>query len=157
ELVLNRIPGVRGSAVVGRERVHAVLVLEPGIDKQEVVRRANAVLEEHQKVRGVSVWTAGDLPRTEGTGKLRHAAIQRWVDGGATPVTTSASSEIVAILQKYAPGRTITADTTLEELGLTSLEQVELLGELEESFNTTIDEAAFRGAHRVGDLSERIS
>jgi long-chain acyl-CoA synthetase len=58
ELVLNRIPGVRDSAVVGRERVHAVLVLDPDIDKEEVVRRANAVLEDHQKVRGVSVWTA---------------------------------------------------------------------------------------------------
>ena len=157
ELVLNRIPGVRDSAVVGRERVHAVLVLEPGIDKDEVLRRANAVLEEHQKVRGVSVWTTGDLPRTEGAGKLRRAAIERWVDGGAAPVTTSASSEIAAVLQKYAPARTITADTTLEELGLTSLEQVELLVELEERFNTTIDEAAFRGAHRIGDLVERTA
>jgi long-chain acyl-CoA synthetase len=63
----------------------------------------------------------------------------------------------VAVLQKYAPGRTITADTTLEELGLTSLEQIELLVELEERFNTTIDEAAFRGVHRVGDLGERMS
>ncbi len=157
ELALNRIPGVRDSAVVGRERVHAVLVLEPGIDKEEIVRRANAMLEEHQKVRGVSVWTTGDLPRTEGAGKLRRAAIQRWVDGGAAPVTTSASSEIAAVLRQYAPARTITADTTLEELGLTSLEQVELLVELEERFNTTIDEAAFRGAHRVGDLVGRLS
>ena len=37
ERVLNQIPGVRDSAVVGvpigsEERVHAVLVLEPGID-----------------------------------------------------------------------------------------------------------------------------
>jgi long-chain acyl-CoA synthetase len=157
ELVLNRIPGVRDSAVVGRERVHAVLVLKPDIDKEEVVRRANSALEEHQKVRGVSVWTAGDLPRTEGTGKLKRSAIQRWVDGGAVPVTTSASGEIATLLQKYAPARNITGDTTLEELGLTSLEQVELLVELEERFNTTIDEATFRRTHRVADLIERMS
>ncbi len=157
ELILNQIPGVRDSAIVGRERVHAVVVLEPGVDKEWVVRRANAVLEEHQKIRGVSVWTAGDLPRTEGTGKLRHAAIQRWVDGGAAPVSTSLSGEIAGVLQKYAPARDITPDTTLEELGLSSLEQVELLVELEERFNTTIDEARFRKVRRVGDLVQEIS
>jgi long-chain acyl-CoA synthetase len=157
ELVLNRIPGVRDSAVVGRERVHAVLVLEPGINKEEVVRHANTMLEEHQKVRGVSIWMAQNLPRTEGTGKLKRAAIQRWVDGGAAPVTTSTSSEIATLLQKYAPARDITPDTTLEELGLTSLEQVELLAELEERFNTTVDEAALRGTYRLADLVERMS
>lgn len=157
ELVLNRLPGVRDSAIVGRERVHAVLVLAPGVDPEEVVRRANRLLEEHQKVRSVSVWTAGDLPRTEGTGKLRRAAIQRWVDGGTAPVATGASSEIETILQKYAPARTITPDTTLEELGLSSLEQIELLVELEERFNTAIDEAALGGARRVGDMVKQMS
>ena len=44
ELVLDRVSGVRDSAVVGRERVHVVLVLEPGADKDEVVRRANMAL-----------------------------------------------------------------------------------------------------------------
>ncbi len=47
ERVLNVIPGVRDSAVVGvpigsEERVHAVLMLEPGIDPDAVVRQANA-------------------------------------------------------------------------------------------------------------------
>src|SRR5207247_4126724 len=49
ERVLNRVPGVRDSAVVGMpigpgndaERVHAVLVLEPGGDVEAVVREAN--------------------------------------------------------------------------------------------------------------------
>ncbi len=54
-------------------------------------------------------------------------------------------------------GRTITPETTLEELGLSSLEQVELLVELEERFNTTIDEASLRGARRLTDLAEQIS
>ena len=69
ELVLNRIPGVRDSAAVGRARVHAVLILEPGADKDEVVRRANAALENHQKIRSVSVWTADALPANRGHGE----------------------------------------------------------------------------------------
>ncbi len=157
ELVLNRTPGVRDSAVVGRERVHAVLVLDRGADKDEVVRRANAQLEEHQKIRSVSVWTAGELPRTEGTGKLKRPAIQKWVDAGGPPPIAGSQSEIATVLQRYAPDRTITLDTTLEELGLSSLEQVEVMVELEERFNVTLDERAFSQARRLGDLAEQLS
>ena len=50
ERVLNRLAGVRDSAVVGvpigsEERVHAVLVLDPGADADAVVREANGLLE----------------------------------------------------------------------------------------------------------------
>ena len=157
ELVLNRIPGVRDSAAVGRERVHAVVILEQGANKDEIVRRANAALENHQKIRSVSIWAADALPRTEGTGKLKRAAIQRWVDGGARPIPAGSPNGIAEVIQKYTPDRTITSDTTLEELGLSSLEQVELMVELEERFSITVDEAAFSEARRVADLVERIS
>src|SRR5579872_4475984 len=52
ERVLSAIPGVRDSAVVGRDRAHAVLVLEPRANPDDIVRQANASLEEHQKIRG---------------------------------------------------------------------------------------------------------
>ena len=58
------------------ERVHAVLVLRPGIDPEGVVRAANATLADHQRIRSVSVWSDGALPRTEGTRKLKRAAIR---------------------------------------------------------------------------------
>src|SRR5207249_5518705 len=55
ERVLNRLPGVRDSAVVGvpigsEERVHAVLLLDPGADADAVVRTANAALDDHEKL-----------------------------------------------------------------------------------------------------------
>src|SRR5581483_5538275 len=61
ERVVNRVAGVRDSAVVGvpigsEERVHAVLVLEPGTDVDTVVRTANASLEDHQRIRRALVW-----------------------------------------------------------------------------------------------------
>lgn len=161
ELVLGRIPGVRDCAVVGRERVHAVLVIEDGADKDEIIRRANAELEEHQKVRSASIWTAGELPRTEGTGKLKRPAIQKWVDAGGPPTTAAAAEgapgELIGLLRRYAPDRTITSQTTLAELGLSSLEQVELMVELEEQFNVTLDERALSKAHRLSDLAAQIS
>ncbi|HZO81013.1 MAG TPA: AMP-binding protein [Candidatus Binataceae bacterium] len=161
ELVLGRIAGVRDCAVVGRERVHAVLVLDDGADKDEIIRRANAELEEHQKIRGVSIWTAGALPRTEGTGKLKRPAIQKWVDAGGVSAPAAAiggaPGEILDVLRRYAPDRTITAETTLEELGLSSLEQVELMLELEEEFDVTLDERAFGGERRLGDLAAQLA
>jgi len=45
---------------------------------------------------------------------------------------------------------------TIEELGLSSLERVELLIELEEKFQTSIDELAFAEARSVGDIHSLI-
>jgi long-chain acyl-CoA synthetase len=157
ELILNQTPGVRDAAAVGTQRVHAVLVLEPGADKDDVVRRANELLEAHQKIRGVSVWTAGELPRTEGTGKLKRPAIQKWVDAGAPAAAQESTDELTELVRRYAPDRRVTPDTTLDELGLSSLDKVELMVELEERFNTTIDETQFTRATRMADLLEQIS
>ena len=77
ENVLNQIPGVRDSAVIGTDRVHAVLILEPGTDKDDVVRRANEQLADYQKIRTVSIWPYDEFPRTEGTGKLKRHEIAR--------------------------------------------------------------------------------
>ena len=63
ERALNAQPGVKDSAVVGAsapgstaERVHAVLVVEPGADVDAIVRAANATLADHQKIRAAAVW-----------------------------------------------------------------------------------------------------
>ncbi|MCU0256470.1 MAG: acyl--CoA ligase, partial [Vicinamibacterales bacterium] len=90
ERALLAVAGVRDAAVVGRahdgeERVHAVLVLADGIDPHAVVREANHALGDHQRVRGVSVWPTGALPRTEGTRKLRRREVKAWVEAGEQP------------------------------------------------------------------------
>ncbi len=94
EKVLNQIPGVRDSAVVGLraggasdERVHAVLVVDPGTDIDTVVRDANAQLDDHQRIRRALVWPEPELPRTDGTRKLKRAAIRDWAKEGGTPAT----------------------------------------------------------------------
>ncbi len=44
----------------------------------------------------------------------------------------------------------------MEELGLSSLERIEMMVALEEALNTTIDEGAFSNAATVADL-ERLA
>jgi long-chain acyl-CoA synthetase len=77
ESILNRQPGVRDSAVIGTDRVHAVLILAPGANADEVVRRANRELADYQRIRSVSLWPYAEFPRTEGTGKLKHHEIAK--------------------------------------------------------------------------------
>ena len=160
EQVLNALPGVVDSAVVGRawdgeERVHAVLLLASGADPHAVVREANQRLVDHQKIKSASVWPGPELPRTEGTRKLKRRQIRASVDGTATGPGAAGSERpsVEAVVARFARGASgITGSTTLDELGLSSLERVELLMALEDRFQATIDERAFAAARSVDDL-----
>jgi long-chain acyl-CoA synthetase len=161
ERVLNELPGVRDSAVVGvaegaEERVHAVVVLDAGVDLDAVVRLANRTLQDHQRIRAASAWPTSELPRTEGTRKLKRAQIKQWVSTGAQPVAQPQGDSIEALIGRFARGRGISGATTLEELGLSSLERVELMVALEDRFQTRIDEGRFSEAASVGDLRKLI-
>ena len=164
ERAVREVAGVREAAVVGasrdgREHVHAVLVLEPGADAGVVVRDANLRLEEHQRIRGCSVWPETALPRTEGTGKLRRRELARWVAGGqaAAPGDRAAGDTLEAVVAQFAHGRGVADETTLDELGLGSLERIELLVALERAFDRTLDEATFADARTVADLRELVA
>ena len=155
ERVLNRQPGVRESAVVGGEkndRVHAVLVVDPGVVVDDVVRGANADLGDHQKIRRAVVWPEESLPRTEGTGKLKRAAIAAWMTGGGPAPAVAGGDLLSTLVAKYAGRGALTPATTLDELGLSSLERVELMVALEDAFGTRIDENAFAEARDLSAL-----
>src|SRR5258708_14845355 len=166
ERALNEQAGVLDSAVVGApvaggtaERVQAVLLLSPGSDPDLVVRNANVQLADHQKIRAAAVWPGAELPRTEGTRKLKRRELRAWLmgrqDSRAGPTfnpRVPPSRNVRDVLARFAPGRTIEPSTTIDELGLSSLERVELLMALEEAFQVTVDEAAFTAAATVADL-----
>lgn len=157
EQVLNGVPGVRESAVVGKDRVHAVLVLNPGADLHAIVRHANRQLEEHQKIRSASLWPGEHLPRTESTQKLKHAEILRWVETGNHEMASNAPRSVLDLVQRHAPGRRLEPDTTLDELGLSSLDRVELLMDLQQHFEASVDETWLTGARSLADLEQIIA
>jgi long-chain acyl-CoA synthetase len=158
ERVLTRMAGVRDAAAVGapigtEERVHAVLVLEPGADVDAIVREANAELGDHQKIRRALVWPEPELPRTEGTRKLKRAVIRDWLKEGGTPRLVKAGSDrLAALLAKYTGRADLPPGTSIEELGLSSLERVELMVALEDTFQKPIDEGKFAEARDIGQL-----
>jgi long-chain acyl-CoA synthetase len=154
---LNSQPGVIESAVVGTDRVHAVLSLEPGVSAEDVVAQTNTQLADHQRIRSFSIWTDGALPRTEGTKKLKRAAIKSWVDSGATPTAASGGDQLQSLIAKFAGARQLDGATSIEGLGLSSLERVELMVALEDQFQTRIDETKFAGAKTLDDLRKVIT
>ncbi len=145
ERVLNGMAGVKESAVVGTDRVHAVLVLEPGANAESVVALANEKLEPYQRIREATVWPHEQLPRTEGTQKLKRTAIRAMVEGGAAaPSNTHGDAE--ELLGSYAD------ETPLEQVGLSSLDRVELMVRSERAGAGSISEEAFTEARTVGEL-----
>jgi long-chain acyl-CoA synthetase len=122
ERVLNSLPEVRASAVVGSDHVHAVLILaESQADIAALIQKANAKLESHQRIRTWSIWPNDDFPRTPSTLKVKRHEIARAVAGAA------------------APAKAPVADLS----AMSSLERVELLSTLEEQYQTELDEDAF--------------
>ena len=163
ERVLNQQQGVYESAVVGKaegsvERVHAVLALDPDVDPETVIREANRGLADHQRVRSFSIWSSGPLPRTEGTKKLKRAAIKEWVASGAPPAAAHAGDDpLQSLLAKFAGSRSLDGSTSIEGLGLSSLERVELMVALEDQFQTRIDETKFAGAKTLDELRSIVT
>jgi len=162
ERVVNDVAGVKESAAVGvtqngEERVQVALIVAPGTNPTDVVKAANAHLADHQRIRAAQIWPGDALPRTEGTKKLKRHEIRAWLQTGVPPAMAGSNDRgIASIIARYSGGRALDSGATLEEMGLSSLERIEMMVALEEALNTTIDETAFSNVKTVADL-ERLA
>ncbi|MEE2636701.1 MAG: AMP-binding protein [Acidobacteriota bacterium] len=164
ERVVDTVPGVRESAVVGvpregSERVHAVVVLDTPTAPRQIASVANRALADHQRVREVLIWPGDRLPRTEGTQKLMRRTIKEWATQGASPTntpTTGHTRSVTSILERVAGGP-VAQDARLDELGLSSLERVELIMVLEHELDVTVDERAVGEAGTVAELEALVT
>ena len=164
ERVLNRAAG--RARVGGRrrrrpagseERVHAVLVLEPGVDPDAVVRAANAQLADHQRIRrALDLARAGSCRAPKARSKLKRAAIRDWVDERrrAAPVAGAATDRARGARREVRRAASdLTPATTLEELGLELARARRADGRARGSrFRRASTKARFAGARDVGEL-----
>ncbi len=169
EHVLNSLPGVLESAVIGvrtdgEERVHAVVALdrrraeyEGSIDIEGLMRIANSRLADHQKLRGIKQWPGERLPRTEGTQKLKRREVKNWYESGEVGNGIyDAGDSIDSIIERVYGDKIPTPAETIEELGLSSLERVELLMEIEDRCQTHLDEERFTQARDLREIRRLI-
>lgn len=153
ERVLNSLPQVKDSAVVaarrgGEELVHAALILRDATgNPAEIIAEANQKLESHQRVQSWSLWPDEDFPRTPSTMKVKRGEVARRIAGGGGGQQTRSAGGILGRIQSAgAPG----------DLGLSSLERVELLAELEAQYGVELDERRFAEASSLDELNALV-
>ncbi len=173
ESVLNRLPGIRESTVVaskygGEERVHAVLILEnEQIAPEGLVGQANELLEPHQRIRGWSLWEENDFPRTPATSKIKRGEVAaRMVEAkGPMPAAqASQGKDQTGILEQFLssmsgrePGQIRRELRLAEDLGISSLDRVDLLARLEDGLGIELGEAQFAQMSTVGEVNSWLT
>lgn len=182
-----RAAGVIRAAVVFEAspgRIAAVLLPVDGEVPDETlaaaVKRANATLADHQRVRAWRRWPDADLPRTH-TLKVRRDPVAAWyraaADAGEVPRTRSQSEVAAAVTLARAtqdplaelcrlvaevntvPGQeppAVTPETVLEELALDSLARVTLALRIDEVLGVPLPDEDIAAAHTVAELARRI-
>jgi long-chain acyl-CoA synthetase len=171
EAALRRQPEVKDCVVVGIERGGnaepcAVLILRDdlhnGTGMAEVVERANQSLAEFQRMRMWVEWPQRDFPRTN-TQKPRRNLIADfaakeilWPGGKVASTSESPVAELIGRIT----GRSVAgleASAALDsDLGLSSLDRVELISALEDRYQIDLSETRFSAARTVGDVEKML-
>ena len=133
---------------------------------------ASVYLPHHKRVLGYEIWRE-PLPRTT-TGKVKRFEVERRVKdkaaSAAAPGGPALSGDdrawlerpdvagvLAAIRTAARPGATVVPDANLElDLGLDSMERVELLTSLEQRFGADIPEEEMQRLYTVRELAESI-
>jgi long-chain acyl-CoA synthetase len=171
EAALRRQPEVKDCVVVGMERDGnaepcAVVILrgDPKMREvrllEDVVRRANQSLADYQRMRMWLEWPEEDFPRTN-TQKprrnvIREAAqaqmLERHAEGGASSPLTELIARVTG-----RPVGALREDASLDaDLGLSSLDRVELLSTLEDRYQIDLSETRLGALRTVGDVERML-
>ncbi len=164
ETVLKKIPGVKDSAVIGLdtprgEKIHAILLLEKGAVPKSIIKEANTKLALHQQIISYDLWPFEDFPRTP-TLKIKKFILKEFITKKGKrqvkPVEIiEKKSKIYSIISKLTDKK-ITFNSTLEELGLSSIDRTELVSLLEQEFYIDIDEEKILPNTRVKDIEQLV-
>jgi long-chain acyl-CoA synthetase len=170
EVALRRQPEVKDCVVVGMERGGnaepcAVVILRGDANLshpvlEHVVQRANQSLAEHQRMHLWIEWPEQDFPRTS-TQKprrnvVRDVAQARILRQPAGVGGNTSLSELIAQVTGR-PSPSLRQDASLDaDLGLSSLDRVELLSTLEDRYQIDLSETRFSAVRTVGDLERML-
>jgi long-chain acyl-CoA synthetase len=165
------------------ERLYAVVVPDEELLRERKIANvgdllrfeiegASVYLPHHKRVLGYEIWRE-PLPRTT-TGKIRRFEIERRVRDREASATTPGGpplsdddrawlerpelGPILAAIRKAArSGATVVPEANLElDLGLDSMERVELLTSLEQRFGADIPEGEMQRLYTVRELAESV-
>jgi long-chain acyl-CoA synthetase len=166
EAALRRQPEVKDCVVVGIERGGnaepcAVVILRGDAELEQTVQRANQSLAEYQRMRLWVEWPQEDFPRTN-TQKPRRNVIAevartQLLEEHAEMGTNRPLADLIARVTGRPPAIGLRQDASLDsDLGLSSLDRVELLNTLEDRYQLDLSETRFSAVQTVGDLERML-
>jgi long-chain acyl-CoA synthetase len=166
EAALRQQPEVKDCVVIGIERggnaeACGVVILREKADLSAVVERANESLAEFQRMQMWFEWPLEDFPRTS-TQKPRRNLIVEVVQKQmlAPNAAGAATAGPLAELITRVSGRKVPAlreDVRLDsDLGLSSLDRVELMSALEDRYQVDLSETRFSMVRTVGELERML-
>ena len=166
EAVLNKIAGVKESCVIGVERgggeeVHAVLILDgSGIAPEDIIAQANNYLDALHRITGATVWGDAEFPKTT-TLKIKKFTVKEHIEKGPEENGESVSRDslinLLARITGTDSGKISEQSLLVADLGLTSIDRVELVSFMEQEYRLDIDDSQIGLESRVADLRQMIA
>ena len=168
ETVLKSIESVKDCTVIGvkRERydeIYAILILKENIkhSAEEVVRIANSRLNIYQKIDNYFIWEKEDFPRTP-TMKIKKSEIVKFINENQKKIkkskfrTAPKIYEIINSFHKLRKGLRL-QDKLESDLGLDSLDLIQITTLIEEKYNIEIDDSLIASDTTIKDLENLIN
>ncbi len=165
EAALRRQPEVKDCVVVGIERGGnaepcAVVILRDDANIAETVEAANQQLAEFQRMRMWVQWPQQDFPRTSTQKPRRNViaefAAQHVVRTGDIAVSNNPVLDLIGRITgrnvAVVSGNSSRDADLSSDLGLSSLDRVELIGALEDRYQIDLSETQFSAARTIGDV-----
>lgn len=165
ENVLNQVEGVKESCVIGmgerEEKIHAVLLLEDSTaSPEDFIKAANAQLPPEQRIQDCSVWPESEFPKTP-TLKIKKKEVRKQIaqpqEKPAVSVKGAVLHRILCKLGNLSLEEVKPESKLGDDLGLSSIDRVELAAQLEAEFRTDVDERAFTPETTVSELEAILS
>lgn len=166
EAILNKTAGVKESCVIGVEKgsgeeVHAVLLLDgSGRAPEEIITQANSSLDALNRITGYTLWNEPEFPKTT-TLKIKKFAVKeelkKIAEGGDTTVSRDSLLNLIARVTGTAVAQIREDSLLVTELGLTSIDRVELVSFLEQEYRLDIEDSQIGPQTRVSDLRQIIT
>ena len=173
QAVLTKHPRVKDATVVGLTRgssveVHAALILEDADAAQEAVAWTNGQLAEQQRIRGFTVWSDEDFPRTH-TLKVKKQIVIDTILGKIQPEPPAATPpggrpagggrSLLHIIAEVSKRDVVDIEDEAalgDDLELDSLGRVELLSAVEAELGVYMDEGQVGPETTVGQLVDLV-
>lgn len=166
EALLNRIAGVKESCVVGFDRgngeeVHAVLLLDDsGATPEEIISQANGKLDALQRITGFTLWNEPEFPKTT-TLKIKKFAVKEQLKKGLVGNAAGAGRDALLNLLAKVTGTSVDRireeSLLVNDLGLTSIDRLELVSFLEQEYRMDIEDSQIGPQTKVSDLRQIIT